>query len=731
MEENFRSLKPYIRGLPLIVFAMMIGFFGAKKYLTYVVPIYESTAKLELADVNQGLSSSNLFKDLDVFATTNKISTEVEVLLSEVLLKKVVDELDFGIEIFRKGRFKTVELYHQSPVIIQYRNASENAFDELYDFRITSNSEYEIFNKDSDKLYKGTFGSFLKIPNIELNFLRNDTLLAQNPNSEIIGDYQFEILSKPKLISKIKKNLDISAVDKDIPIIRVSYKSSSPKKTVKLANKLIEIYIQDFIENKYRAANITVNFLEEQIAVALDKLRESEKNIQNYRDKKEITNIRQETETGLRQIAQFEIQQINLKMKLEAIISLDQYIHDGKDNFLELAPNFEAFTDLLSTEMVKKIKSLQAEKKDLLLIYKPTHEKVLVINAKLHDLTDYLIESIGNTRKSLEIQYANLNEKLRLARLAFVEVPEKEKVMKTLEREFNIYQRSYNYLNEKKIEAEIAQAAKIAFHRVITHAEIPKDPISPNRSIIMIVSILLGMFLSLAFIFIVHTMKAKVNDQYTIETNSLIPIAALTPNFKKESDSRNHFLKQAIQLEVKKILKSKDILCFSAFSTRQGASLNALGLATALVDQGRKTLFIDTDNELELIDSVDDIVKVGELNVTTLTDPKYTQFTKQMMREYLDELNSLYDVIIILNEGIDTQKSLLLMSVAQSNFVVLDTRLTPANKVMKVDLLKDEFQLKSIFFILNRYAYNPNVVEEMINVIKYFAKKRRRRRRKK
>jgi hypothetical protein len=51
-------------------------------------------------------------------------------------------------------------------------------------------------------------------------------------------------------------------------------------------------------------------------------------------------------------------------MNLDAIKNLNDYISEGKDNYLDLAPNFEAFNDLLSTEMVKNMKLLQAEKKE-------------------------------------------------------------------------------------------------------------------------------------------------------------------------------------------------------------------------------------------------------------------------------------------------------------------------------------------------------------------------------
>jgi uncharacterized protein involved in exopolysaccharide biosynthesis len=50
-------------------------------------------------------------------------------------------------------------------------------------------------------------------------------------------------------------------VDKDVPVIRINYKSNVPEKASLLVNTLAETYIQDYIENKYRAANTTVDFL--------------------------------------------------------------------------------------------------------------------------------------------------------------------------------------------------------------------------------------------------------------------------------------------------------------------------------------------------------------------------------------------------------------------------------------------------------------------------------------
>ncbi len=708
--------------MPFIVLVMVIAFLIASKYLNYVTPVYESTTKLRLADVSDGVPSSNLFKDLDVFTSSNKIAAEIELLKSEVLLSKVINELDFNLEVFRKGKIKTVELYDQSPININYTILDPKAYEYVFDLKVLSNDEFELTMPANQQIIKGLFGDTLEFPELKLVISINSSLLKTKPHIPLIDDYKFQILSQQKLLEKVKSNLDIIAVEEDVAVVRINYQSPNPVKASMLANKLAQVYILDYIENKYRAANITVEFLDDQINQVLTKLSYAENNIQNFRDEKGITNILQETETDLRKIAQLKIQQTNIRMNLEAIQDLEKYIMDGKDNFLDLAPNFEAFTDLLSTEIVKQIKTLQAEKRDLLVVFTPNDDKVKVLDAKINDLTSYLAESITNTRKNLEIKYNKLTENIIEAEKVFADIPEKERVLKVLDREFVIYQQSYNFLNEKKIEAEIAQAAKIAFHRIITYAQISTQPISPNRIIIKSVSTILGMFLAILFIYIIHLVKAKVNDRQTIESNSLTPIAMLIPRLKTATEIENHFLKEAVQLEIKGLVKSKDIICFSSFKHETGTHFNAFNMAKALTYQKRKVLLIDAANSMNH-DSESSSKKISlgkNLDLITLVDNSFNRYTKDEMQAYIKSFENYYDITIILNEKLGIQKSLLLMSMASLNLIVLDTRVTPAKRIMEADLIKEEYSLPSVNFVLNRFGYNPSIFAELLNYYKKF-----------
>jgi uncharacterized protein involved in exopolysaccharide biosynthesis len=716
MNENIRLLKPFFRGLPIIILAMILAVMGAKKYLNYVTPMYESTAKLELADVQEGVPSATLYKDLDLFANTNKIATEIEVLKSSSLIEKTLNELPFSQEIYRKGDVRSTELFRNSPLLIVGKFKSEKALDKMYCINVTSNKDFLLYYPQSKNGIKGVFGEPLSIDGGHLLITLNQPFIKNKKEVAIIDSYEFEFLSTQKLIDKINKNIDIVPVDKDVPVIRINMKSNVPEKAALFVNKLAEMYIRDYIESKFKSANTTVDFLNNEITSSSEKLSASENNLQNYRDSKNIINVRQETETTLRQISQLKIQQTNIKMNLDAIKDLNKYISSGKNNYLELAPNFEAFTDLLSTEMVKQMKKLQSDKKDLLLTYTPENEKVRIIDAKLKDLIDYQIESIKNTETNLQVKYNELSDDITESEKVFIGLPEKEKKLTILNRDFNLYESNYNFLNGKRIDAEIARSAKISFHKIITPAEISKTPVSPVRIIIILVATILAFFGSIVIIYTIHFAKAKVNDSYTIEKNSTIQVAIETPYIKSTEKIKDNFLKDALQMELKGMIKQEGILAISSNDSAKDHLFHSENIINAFRNQGRKILVIDATGQLEN--------KFDQQDYLNFSDAKYLSYTKAVFQNIIQEKIKSYDLCIIHNQSIKQDRlALLFMRMASQNLIVLDSRKTAEKIIVKMELLRDEFSLPNVWFVLNKAGYNPSIMVELKKLWNKYIKK--------
>lgn len=710
--DNVRFLKPLLRGLPIVILVMILSVLVAKKYLNYVTPMYESTAKLKLADTQEGVPSANLFKDFDVFASANKISTEIEVLKSTSLLEKTLEKLPFSTEIYRKGKVRSVELFNDSPINVEGTFNDKKNYDKKFILTVTSKQNYTVTTSDSQKELKGKFGIPLSINGGKLLITHNDNYIFSKPNVKIIDQYEFEFLSREKLLEKVSKNLDIVSVDKDVPVIRINFKSNVPEKAGLLVNTLAETYIEDYIENKYRAANTTVDFLKDEIGQANHKLSDAENKIENYRNKENIINIPQETETDLRKISQLKIQKSNLKMNLDAIKNLNSYIAEGKDNYLDLATNFEAFNDLLSTEMVKNMKQLQAEKKELLLTYTPEHEKVKIIDSKLKDLTDYQTESIRNTQRNLQIKYNDIDHDIQVAEQAFIGLPEKEKLLNIMNREFNLYEKNYNFLNEKRIDAEIAKSAKISFHKIITRGELPTKPVSPMRSIIIIVAAIMSMIGAIILIYTVHFAKAKVNDVYTIEKSSAIPVAFTTQFIKNKEKTMHHFLENVLEMELKGIIQEKNIICISSYDRASQHNFHARNMIKALQAQSRKVLVVDVAGNLENIETE---------RYINLSAEKNLQLTTNEVQALIEAKMKENDICIINNQAIKQGKlPLLFLKLADQNLFLLDSRKTATKSIMNVELLKDEYQLMNLWFVLNKEGYNPSLITTIKGLVNKF-----------
>ncbi len=578
----------------MVILVMVLSVMVAKKYLNYVTPLYQSTAILKLADINEGIPGSNLFKDLDVFATSNKIAAEIEVIKSEMLINKALDSLPmFCTIISRVGKIKSNELYKQSPVLVRADFNSSYYRDKIFSLYVANDSMFTLVIPGNNSPIKGQFNTPVEFNGGSITLLLNNDFLNSKPDATISDHYEIEFLSRSKAISQISKNLKVTPVDKDVAILHISLKSNVGQKASDFVNMLSKAYISDYVESKYMAAGITINFLDNQIEEIAKRLSESENDIENFRNSKNIINIQQETETELRKISQLRIQQTNEKMNLMALEQITNDLNSDEIELFEVLPNLQTFSDLISTQFITTVKELQSERAKLLQIYTEEDERVKNLDLKSKDLSNYLVESILNAKRTVQIKYDELTDDIIEAEKVFIGLPEKERLLKIFNREFELIQQSYNFLNEKRIEANIAQAARITFHRVISVAPVPKSPVSPNSAIIVIVAAIMGMMGSIVLIYLVHMLKAKVNDVITIERNSTIPIVIETPRLKTANATAEKFLDQAIRLELKGMAAQKTVMTISSFTHKEGRDFHAFNLGKAFTKQGKKILLID------------------------------------------------------------------------------------------------------------------------------------------
>jgi uncharacterized protein involved in exopolysaccharide biosynthesis len=684
-------IRPFARGLPFIILVTVGGLMLSSRMLRYSTPMYESMAKIKLAQANQGVPNSNLYKDFDLFAITHKIESEVELIKSHVLIEKAIEPLGLDRTLYRVGEMAKTELYDDCPFHIHADIMNEKWKNKPIGITITDSC---ITITAPDQSYtKGQWNSVMNIGDNSFLVTKNEALIRSFPGIRVNDTYELIVHTKESVVAKISSELDVMSVDKDVPVLRISYRSAVPEKSANIVNAVCEAFIDDYLEYKFKTADTTVNFLDRELAHYTEKLYNSEDQIEDYKTDKGIINIRQETETDLREISDMKKQLSNLQMSLLAIDSLNNYIAQGADKFLMLAPNFEAFTDLLSTEVIKKIKALQSEKHDLLLKYTSDNEKVTVIDRKIKDLTDYLTESIRNTETNLRIKYKDLENTIAIAESKFIGLPTREKDMAALEREFGLDEQIYRFLHEKKTEAELAKAAKIAFHRIITPAEVERTAVSPSKTLINAMAGFVSMMIAIILVYARKGIQGKIEDEEEIIRASNIPVLVSVPHIESSKD-KDVFKKGLLHMELRHEIEDCGVICVSSNTHGEGKSFVARELNHAATNYGWKTLLLTATSRGIKIPNSD-----------------LMPFDKMDLKRRIAEWKKEYQLIIIDNLSLHgNSDALMVMSAAEVNLFVMDNEHSKKKWLAEIDLMREDLNLKVFYYVMNNLADHKDYI---------------------
>jgi uncharacterized protein involved in exopolysaccharide biosynthesis len=681
LSTTTRWLRPLWRGLPIALLCVGLSLAAAWYYLRYATPMYESTAKIKLADVNEGIMNTTLVKNSDAFSLDNRASAEVELVRSPLLLGRALDHLQFDVSTYRVGQVRTSEMYAASPFLAHLTLHNPKWTEQNFNL-VIDKAGLLTLTAPSGEVATGKMGDTLRLSGAVACITRNEAQLKARPDVPLADRYRLVRHDRGQLIEAIGSQLDVSSTDRNVPVLRISYRSPVPQKAADLVNAITKEYLDDYLTIKYKVVNATSESIAQQLTTVRRTLAHSEDSVEQYRDRKRIVNIKQETETDLHKIAEMKIQRANIQMSLAAVNNLYRYMTTGKRNALTLAPNFEAFNDMLSTDIVKKIKDLQAERHDLLLRFTPEDEKVKSVDLKLADLNSYLLESIRNTRNTLTIRYRNLDRSIRQSQGVFVGLPTREKDLAILERDFQLNEKLYTFLREKETEAEIAKATPISYHRVIAEGLVPTEPTSPNRGLVLLVSGFLGLVGGALLAFLVRGPSTTPGDAYGLQKETDMPLAATIPHLGEDFGGQLAFFKQlATRLALKGLLRPGTKLAISAFTDQEGQSFFFDRLRQALLAQGVK------------------------LRALVLHDPQSPNPDAQP-----DE------ILLVQNLPLAQDSyALAVMTGADANLFVIDSRATPTARLAELELLVADYQLPNVQLCLNRDGYDPGLLRRLFH----------------
>jgi tyrosine-protein kinase Etk/Wzc len=264
-----------------------------------------------------------------------------------------------------------------------------------------------------------------------------------------------------------------------------------------------------------------------------------------------------------------------------------------KQNFIERNPKTG-----LGSALANQLADLEIKKRELLEKYTPNHPEVV-----------------------------NLEERIKVAEEKLEEIPAQEVALARISRELRMQEELYTTLNKQYEEAKLGVSSMVSFVSVVNRPMPETAPISPNRSLNMMVGAVLGLFLAVVVVFLLENLDVSISTIEDIENFIKLPVLGIIPNimsekhldnwltsiFKKERYTVDAFRSvlivnrkyassviesyHTLRTNIMSHLNSKESvsLVISSAGAAEGKTLTAVNFALASAHSGLKTLLIDAD----------------------------------------------------------------------------------------------------------------------------------------
>jgi len=585
-------------------------------YIKVTLPVYQANSSILVEDSKSSASNFEDFLSSDLFGASLNLPTEIGILRSRTVIQSTIDRLNLSTQYWSLNRFPSQNwlntvlpaqpLYPKSPLRLEVDTFIREYKDLPFEVTIIDEKSYELeVEYDGDKLpyfylnKKFLFGETVSTDHFKFRLFRNE---ANGPLNG--GMYEFKVRSTNKLVAEILENLTAEPLDKEANIVKLTYQDYIPLRALDILNTIGEVYIDLEVQDKAEVASLTLKFVDEQLTNTGTTLSSTEQEMQAFKEKNKTVDLSEESRSVLQKLNQLDIERVKNNIELASLENLYNYVISN-DDLTNLAPSSLGIPDPLLVELITNFQALQSKKKSISFGIKSDAPAVKILDEQIQENRASLLENIRSIQKRMLITRNSLNGQLGQYEESIKQIPEIERQLLGIKRNFEVNQNIYTFLLQKKAETSIAKATAVSDNKILDESALADEPVLPNKKIIAVLIFLLTGIVPTAIITISALTRTTVMNRDDITSVTEVPVIGVVGH----SDDKNNLIvqmrpKSAIAEAFRTIRtnmqfygsgnKCKTILITSSIGG-EGKSFVTLNLATVIALQQKKVLVIGLD----------------------------------------------------------------------------------------------------------------------------------------
>ncbi|MCH5214201.1 MAG: polysaccharide biosynthesis tyrosine autokinase [Muribaculaceae bacterium] len=616
--------------LSVFLFGGMGLFYVYKKQ-----PVYLRYEEVLIKDQENGSSMSsvgNSFSQLGLFANNAKVYNEIISFSSPAVMYEVVKNLRLYDNYTQRRGVKNKTLYGSNlPILIDFPDMSEK---EQVGFRINlePDGSFEI-----EKIWKGTNDGPIKyeqkiegkVNGAPLNSPIGKIVVESNPR------YVPDLEAKPEMmkIDFVRKSMQLAVeyyedelkadlTDQDADVIRLSIEDTSIERADEFLSMVVSVYNSRWIEDKNKVALATSQFISERLAVIQEELGSVDKVIAEKKSQIKIPDMEKASEAILEQGVNIHSGIFEASNKLAMSQYLRDYVEKDENKFSIIPMNTGIENPTLETE-ISNYNQLLFQRNSLIQNSSDNNPLVKDYNAKLEGSRNAILFSLNTNISNLENSLKTMDKAYQANMNQLGSAPTQVLPLLSEERQQLVMEELYIFLLQKREENELTQSFTADNNRIITPPYGKHRPVAPRRGLIIVLSVLFGLGIPAAILYLVEASNTKIRSKKDLE-NLPVPFVGEIPMV-----GRSHRLTRALRTKKKKqklidrpnvvvsegkrdipneafrvvrsnidLMKGKNehvVLALTSFNPGSGKSFVTYNLGLSFAIKGKRVLIIDGD----------------------------------------------------------------------------------------------------------------------------------------
>lgn len=599
---SMEMLLKYLRYWPLFLIAALLSLFLGYAYARYAAVIYVSTAKIKIIDDSSEL---DIAKDpLAQAWSGSKINmdNEIEIIKSYRLLDQVVTDLNLDIEYYGVGSIKTSQIWNPPFEVAQL--IQNDSLTRPLSFFVELNTSGFNITDENDKVYTVPFEQ----QNSPIHGLPFSIKLSENSKANTHKDRKYLIMMYPRkeAVLQLISSLQVQPSSKKSDILTLWLVDESPARSEAILNTAIEKFNQDGILDRQSISKRTLDFIDERFMLLSGELDSIEVGKQDFKQVSSLAYIEDDATSILKRksIAEDGV------FDLETQISLAKLLKETVMNeaSYSLLPSDIGLSSSSINTLVTKYNELALQRSKLLSSVGESHPQLKQLSDQLEREKINILKTISIYQSQLNTSLNQLTQERNLAGSMFSRLPEKEKMLRSIDRQQDIKEKLFLLLLQKREEAAINHAVTAPSIKVVDYGLTYPKPESPKKTIIYPLALMLGFLVPFVILFIRFSLDNKIHDRSDIvKLNTGIPVVAEIPLLKETenfigandrsiiAESFRILSTNVSYLLPEKELKQGQIIFVTSAIKGEGKTLMAYNLSLAYASIKKKVLLVGAD----------------------------------------------------------------------------------------------------------------------------------------